>query len=107
MTIYPNADVKLFITARLHARARRRYRELLSDGTKTSFQAVHRDRRRRDDQDASRNVSPLRPAADAIVLDTTDLSVEEAFTRALGIFKEKTENIDQTPRVSGCRGGLG
>jgi len=83
--ICPDADVKLFITATLLARAKRRYRELLGQGVKTSFQSVHRDLRRRDEEDVSRLVSPLRVAEDAVVLDTTKLSLDEAFAKALAI----------------------
>jgi len=87
--ICPDADCKLYITASLHARARRRYKELLANGIKTSFQTVHRDLRKRDEQDASRLVSPLIVAEGAVVLDTTDMSVEEAFRRALALVIEK------------------
>ncbi|HEX3883337.1 MAG TPA: (d)CMP kinase [Stellaceae bacterium] len=89
-TICPDADVKLFVTANLKTRAGRRYKELVSQGVKTSFQAVHRDLRRRDEEDASRSASPLRMAEDAIVLDTTDMSIEEAVTAAFAAVEAKT-----------------
>jgi CMP/dCMP kinase len=83
--ICPDADVKLFITATLLTRARRRHRELLAQGVKTSFRAVHRDLRRRDEEDASRLISPLKVADDAAILDTTEMSIDEAFAKALAI----------------------
>jgi cytidylate kinase len=83
--ICPEADVKLFITASLSARAKRRYKELLAQGIKTSFQAVHRDLRKRDEEDASRSASPLKVAEDATVVDTTDMSIDEAFAKTLAI----------------------
>jgi cytidylate kinase len=92
--ICPDADVKLFITASLYARAKRRYSELRATGQKTSFQAVHRALRRRDQQDASRAISPLRVADDAVVLYTTDMSVDEAFNRSFAIVKAKVHELD-------------
>jgi cytidylate kinase len=88
--ICPDADVKLFITASLEVRATRRYRELLAGGHKTTFDAVHRDLGRRDQRDSSRSAAPLRTADDAIVLDTTDLTVDEAYHRALSVIMTKT-----------------
>lgn len=101
-TICPDADIKLFITASLHVRAARRYKELLSQGVKTSFQAVHRDLRRRDEQDASRVASPLRIADDATVLDTTDMSVDEAFEKALAIVTDEVRDGPPARRGAGC-----
>jgi cytidylate kinase len=88
--ILPEADVKLFITANLHSRAQRRYKELRANGVKTSFQSVHRDLRLRDEQDVKRSASPLRPALDAVILDTTEMSIEEAFAQALDVVRMKT-----------------
>lgn len=91
--ICPDADVKLFLTADLYARANRRHRELIARGLKTSFPTVHRDLRRRDQQDAARAIAPLRAAEDAIVLDTTSLSIDQAYERALAIVMEKMPDI--------------
>lgn len=84
-TICPDADVKLFVTAKLHTRAHRRFKEMVANGVRTSFQTVHRDLRRRDEQDTRRSISPLRPAPDAVILDTTELSTDEAFAEALRV----------------------
>jgi CMP/dCMP kinase len=80
--ICPDAPVKLFITASPGARAERRWRQLLGRGETVAYEAVLEDIRARDARDASREAAPLRPAPDAALLDTTDLSIDEAFDAA-------------------------
>lgn len=87
--VFPDADLKLFVTASDEERARRRWLELKGRGVEIPFETVLADLRARDARDASRDVAPLRPAADAIVLDTTDLDAEAAFARALAIVRER------------------
>jgi len=77
------AEVKLFVTASAAVRAERRHRELLAKGESGGFEAVLADIRRRDARDSSRSAAPLRPAADATLLDTTELDAEAAFRAAL------------------------
>lgn len=81
--IFPDADVKLFITAGLAERARRRFLELTELGEVTSEEAVHADLEKRDLRDRSRAVSPMRMAEDAHLLDTTKLDIETAFFAAV------------------------
>lgn len=81
--ICPEADVKFFITASLEARAKRRHRELQDYGVKVDYQSVYDDLVERDQRDATRNVAPMKPAADAIVIDTSDMSMNEVFAKAL------------------------
>ena len=81
--IFPDAPAKLFVTASLEVRARRRWLELQSRGVETSLTAVQDDMRRRDELDAARAAAPLRPADDAVVLDTTELDADQAFAAAL------------------------
>ena len=71
--IAPDADVKLFVTASPEVRAQRRVRELLERGMPAHYEDVLADIRARDERDSSRDVAPLKPAADAIILDTSDL----------------------------------
>jgi len=99
-TICPEAEVKLFITATTLARAKRRHRELLAQGIHTSFRAVHRDLRRRDEEDLSRPTSPLKVAEGAVVLDTTDMSPDEAFERALAIVSRGRPELSCYPRLA-------
>jgi cytidylate kinase len=83
--ICPRADVKLFVTAAPEERARRRHLELLARQEPAEFDAILADIRRRDERDMTRNAAPLRPAEDAIVLDTTMLDAEAVFRAALDI----------------------
>jgi 3-phosphoshikimate 1-carboxyvinyltransferase len=81
--ICPNADIKIFITASLEARAKRRHRQLTDYGITVDYQSVYDDLAERDERDSKRTVAPLKPADDAIILDTSELSANEVFARAL------------------------
>jgi cytidylate kinase len=81
--VCPEADIKLFITADLHERARRRYHELIRRGEQVSEEDVLHHLRKRDERDSSRTASPLRMAPDAHLLDTTKLDIEAAFFAAV------------------------
>ena len=88
--VCPDADVKLFVTASPDERARRRYAELKEAGTSLTLEDVRRATLERDERDRSRAVSPLAPAADAHLLDTTDLGIEAAFTAAVELIEAAT-----------------
>ncbi|MCI8623041.1 MAG: (d)CMP kinase [Provencibacterium sp.] len=77
--ILPDAQVKIFLTASSEERARRRYEELCQRGTPAPYEEVLADVIRRDREDSTRELAPLAPAADAVLLDTTGLSFEESF----------------------------
>ena len=83
--VCPTADIKLFVTASAEVRAERRHRELLAKGESGGYEAVLADIRRRDARDSSRAAAPLHPAADAALLDTTELDAESAFRAALDL----------------------
>ncbi|WP_294538231.1 (d)CMP kinase [uncultured Rhodoblastus sp.] len=83
--IAPDADVKIFVTASPEARAQRRALELRGRGEKVDYAAILEDIVKRDRRDSERADAPLKPAADAHVLDTTDLNVEAAFAAALAM----------------------
>lgn len=89
--VCPGAEVKLFVTATPEERARRRHLELLARGEAADLMAILDDIRRRDERDSTRTVAPLRPAADAIILDTTALDAEAAFRTALDHVKAARE----------------
>ena len=82
--VCPGAEVKLFVTASDEVRARRRHKELQEARQESIYARVLQDLRDRDARDSGRSAAPLRPAEDAIVLDTTDLDAEAAFQAALG-----------------------
>ncbi|QFU17545.1 (d)CMP kinase [Microvirga thermotolerans] len=87
--VCPDADVKLFITARPEERARRRHLELLRRGEDVAYETILADIRRRDERDMTRPTAPLKAAADAITLDTTNLDADAAFRAALAIIDGK------------------
>ncbi|MBE9606808.1 (d)CMP kinase [Acetobacteraceae bacterium H6797] len=87
--VFPNAPVKLFITATPRARAERRWRELLAKDPSATLEAVESEMAARDARDAARSTAPMLPAADAVLLDTTGLDAEAAFQRALSIVRER------------------
>jgi cytidylate kinase len=88
--VCPEADVKLYVTASAEVRAARRCRERLDRGEQAVLAMVLEDIRRRDERDAGRDVSPMRPAPDAFLLDTSNLDIETAFDTAVGVILRKT-----------------
>jgi cytidylate kinase len=81
--ICPQAEVKLFVTASAEVRAQRRLAELVSNGFDTDFATVLSDVKTRDDRDMNRADAPLRPAEDAVVIDTSELDVQAAIAAAI------------------------
>lgn len=90
-TVFPDAEMKIFVTATPEIRAQRRYDELKAKGKETTLQEVLKNLKERDYIDSHREVSPLRQASDAIVLDNSHLTREEQLDRLLEIFKQRTE----------------
>ncbi len=87
--IFPDAPAKLFVTASLEARARRRFAELQARGVAADLAQVESEMRARDAQDAGRSAAPMKPAEDAVLLDTTELGIEQAFALALTLVRER------------------
>ncbi len=87
--ICPNAEVKLFVTASPEVRAERRFLELSAKGADVTRAQVLADVKERDARDAERRAAPMKPAEDAVQLDTTDLSIEAALAKALEIISAK------------------
>lgn len=81
--VFPDAPVKVFLTASAEERAQRRYNQLMRKDTGANLQTVLDDIRARDERDMNRTVAPLKPAEDALVLDTTELSIEQVLSRVL------------------------
>jgi CMP/dCMP kinase len=92
--ICPNADVKLFVTASLEERTRRRLAELRARGEEISFEDLRAQIAERDERDMNRKDSPLYQAADAHLLDTTSLSIEDAARAAYAIVDRKQASKD-------------
>ncbi|WEX88505.1 (d)CMP kinase [Sinorhizobium garamanticum] len=80
--VCPDATVKLYVTASPEVRAKRRYDEIVAGGAAADYDAIFEDVKKRDERDMGRADSPLRPAADAHLLDTSEMSIEAAFQAA-------------------------
>lgn len=89
--VCPEADLKLFVTASAEVRARRRYDELNARGETLDFSQILSDVVARDAQDRDRKDAPLRPAEDALLLDTTELDIDAVFLRAVAFAKERMQ----------------
>jgi len=88
--VCPGADVKIFIEASTEVRAARRHKELLEAGHDITYEKIHTQIAARDELDRSRAISPLVPAEDALLLDTSDLGIEAAFKAALELIETTT-----------------
>ena len=89
--ILPDAPVKIFLTASAQSRAERRYKELIEKGQQVTMDGILHDINERDRQDMTRAVAPLKQADDAVLLDTSSLTLEESIAAVLCIIREKTE----------------
>jgi cytidylate kinase len=87
--VFPDAIVKIFLTASAEARAERRFKQLQEKGEPVNKGALIADIIERDARDSNRSVSPLRPADDAVVIDSTDLGIEQVFNKMLEVIKAK------------------
>ena len=87
--IFPWAECKVFLTATAEARAERRYKQLISKGVPANITPLLQDLRERDARDSARSVAPLQKCADAELLDTSDLSIEQAVAAVLGWARDR------------------
>ena len=87
--VLPDAEIKLYLDASVEERAKRRYLELINRGKQSSYESVLEDLKRRDKIDSSRAIAPLRPAEDAIMIDSDCMNAEEVFQFIFNLVKEK------------------
>jgi len=87
-TIFPDAKAKIFLTASAEERARRRYKQLKLKGIDGNLAALLRDINKRDERDSQRSASPLKPADDAVQIDTSELSIEQVVEQVLAVCKK-------------------
>ncbi|SUT94463.1 cytidylate kinase [[Actinobacillus] rossii] len=87
--VFPNAEVKLFLDASAEERAKRRFKQLQSKGINGNFDQILAEIKERDFRDRNRPVAPLKPADDALLLDSTELSIEEVIAQALQFIESK------------------
>ena len=88
--VFPNAQVKLFLDASAEERAKRRYKQLQNKGINGNFAQILAEIQERDFRDRNREVAPLKPADDALLLDSTTLSIDEVIAQALVYIQQKT-----------------
>ena len=82
--VLPNADVKIFLTASVECRAKRRYDELVAKGQAADFDQIAKDIEERDYRDSHREISPLKQADDAILVDSSDMTIDEVVSTIIG-----------------------
>lgn len=87
--VCPNADLKLFITASTEIRAKRRYDEFVQKGIETTYDKVLSDMKIRDERDSSRSTAPLKPADDAIIIDTSTLDINAVLQQIIPLVEAK------------------
>ncbi len=87
--VFPNAQIKLFLDASAEERAKRRYKQLQSKGINGNFDQILTEIQERDFRDRNRAVAPLKPAEDALLLDSTTLSIDEVIQQALSFIQQK------------------
>ena len=88
--VFPDAVLKVYLTASVPVRAERRYKQLIDKGNSANLAALSRDLEERDRRDAERAVAPLKPAPDAVSLDSSALTVGQVVERVLQLYREKT-----------------
>lgn len=91
-TVLPDAQVKIFLVASAEERAERRYKENTAKGMTSDFETLKKDIEDRDYKDSHREISPLTQASDAILIDTTGLSIEEVVSKITNIIKKNQNN---------------
>ncbi|BFU59504.1 MULTISPECIES: (d)CMP kinase [Rodentibacter] len=90
--VFPNAQVKLFLDASAEERAKRRYKQLQNNGISGNFAQILAEIQERDFRDRNREVAPLKPAEDALLLDSTTLSIDEVIAQALNYIRQRTNS---------------
>lgn len=87
--VLPDAQVKIFLTATPEARAGRRYKELIENGMDVRFEDILQDVNTRDYNDIHRETAPLKPAEDSVIVDTTELDLEQSVEKVISVIKER------------------
>ncbi|MEN9759601.1 MAG: hypothetical protein RL676_750, partial [Pseudomonadota bacterium] len=96
--VFPGARLKVFLTATARARAERRYKQLIDKGFSANLDSLSADLEARDARDASRAVAPLKPASGAVVIDSTDLSIDQVVQAVVNAWR--SASVEQTGNIS-------
>jgi cytidylate kinase len=89
--VLPHADLKVYLTASSKERARRRYKELIEKGVSCNIEEIEQDIINRDNQDMNREISPLRQAADAVLIDSSEMTIDEVVDAIIKLYLEKKD----------------
>ncbi|WP_294566909.1 (d)CMP kinase [uncultured Succinatimonas sp.] len=89
--VFPDAQVKIFLDASCEVRAKRRVLQLERSGEKADYAAILQEITERDERDRNRAVAPLKPADDAVIIDSSDMTIDEVFNKAMDIVREKLD----------------
>lgn len=92
-TVFPDAELKIFLTASAEERAKRRYKQLIEKGDDANIRALQQEIEARDKADSERATSPLRPAEDAVMLDTTSMGIDQVVSAVLTLAAERGINV--------------
>lgn len=87
--VLPDADLKVYLTASSTERARRRYQEQMERGIECDFDQIEKDIIARDEQDMSREISPLKQAEDAVLVDASDMTIEEVVAKVVSLYRDR------------------
>lgn len=88
-TVFPNADVKIYLDASAEERAKRRYKQDIEAGMNITYEEVLNEIKKRDISETQREIAPLRQAEDAIYIDSSNLTIEEVVNKVINIIQEK------------------
>jgi len=89
--VFPEAPVKIFLDASAEVRAKRRYKQLIEKGLSANLNDIVEEIRARDERDRNRSVAPLKPAEDALLLDSSEMSIDEVEARALAFIHDRLD----------------
>lgn len=92
-TVFPDAQVKVFLTASAEERAQRRYKQLIDRGESANLRALLEDIKARDQRDMDRSASPLKPATDALEIDSTSMSIDAVLAKVLGLVEQRIDSV--------------
>ena len=93
--VFPNAKLKIFLTANIEERAKRRFKQLKQGGISVNLRRLYTEIAERDKRDSTRSVSPLKPAEDAIVIDTSTLDVKGVMEEILKLVVDRIPNLSR------------
>ena len=93
--VFPDAGLKIFLTASIEERVKRRFKQLKEGGISVNLRRLRMEIEERDERDSKREVSPLKPAEDAIIVDTTTLEVKEVVKKISGLVIDKIPNLSK------------